>query len=133
MLRKLQQNRCNSKSSRKDEKSTKKVDKVVTQIGPFKFKFKGDISEIEVFKNQDESKKIKEVYFGQYKGNKIKEVDEDEIDSGEEFYVLIPQDKMNNVKTIRIKATIQKSVKGADIWFLKCSYASWQNLVYKTK
>lgn len=119
------------KVAEKDEKSTKKVDKVVTQIGPFKFKFKGDISEIEVFKNQDESKKIKEVYFGQYKGNKIKEVDEDEIDSGEEFYVLIPQDKMNNVKTIRIKATIQKSVKGADIWFLKCSYASWQNLVYK--
>ena len=97
------------------------------RIGPFNWSFSGTLSEIQV-KDQD-GNPISGIMFSNYTGTTSNTINVSDIQSGKDFYVLVP----TNTGVTRITGLTAKGsvdVKGVTIWFLEPQNGyKYQNLI----
>lgn len=105
-----------------------KVDnKSYTSIGPFKYVFSGKLTKISP-KDQN-GKTIKNALIGTYEGKTMKWQQPENIKSGKQFYIAIPNDGKVS-KITKVEVTAQKNVRKSDIWFFKSTVGADQNVIY---
>ena len=100
------------------------------RIGPFKWEFGGDLTEIKAY-DQD-NKEIKNIQYSTIKSKKESYVKVNSIKSGQDFYISIPSN--SGVSTIsKLTGKIGVDEKTANIWFLKSqnepTWGKIQNLI----
>ena len=104
------------------------------KIGPFNWSFSGSLSAITV-KDQDE-KEVGGLQFSNYSGTTANTIGVGDIQSGKDFYILIPVSSgISKVTTVTAKGSVE--VEGVKVWFLESqSGYNYQNLIsrepYKT-
>lgn len=108
--------------------SYEKDGKQYLRVGPFKWKFNGTITKLEV-KDQD-GKNIKGVLYSSFNGNSQYWYDADGIKSGKNFYVSVPMDS-GATKITKIVGHAKLEVKGVGIWFLEAKNGYMQNLIIR--
>ena len=96
------------------------------RIGPFKWTFSGELTEIKVY-NQDE-KVISGILYSSFKGTTENWFGLNGIISGSDFYISIPANS-GTAEITKIYAKTANEVKAVNIWFLEATDSSWQNLI----
>ena len=103
-----------------------KLDDENYKIGPFIWKFSGDIKSITV---KADGSKISDVKFLNAKG---KEIEAKDISSEEKFYIKIKNAENITKVNFDVKLTKKTEVIVANVWFLRCVDEDYQNLIHVT-
>ena len=103
-----------------------KLDDENYKIGPFIWKFSGDIKSITV---KADGSKISDVKFLNAKG---KEIEAKDISSEEKFYIKIKNAENVTKVNFDVKLSKKTEVIVAHVWFLRCVDEDYQNLIHVT-
>lgn len=103
-----------------------KLDDESYKIGPFIWKFSGDIKGITV---KADGSKVSDVKFLNAKG---KEIEAKDISSEEKFYIKIKNAENISKVNFDVKLTKKTEVIVANVWFLRCVDEDYQNLIHVT-
>ena len=103
-----------------------KLDDEYYKIGPFIWKFSGDIKSITV---KADGSKISDVKFLNAKG---KEIEAKDISSEEKFYIKIKNAENVTKVNFDVKLSKKTEVIVANVWFLRCVDEDYQNLIHVT-
>ena len=103
-----------------------KLDDENYKIGPFIWKFSGDIKSITV---KADGSKISDVKFLNAKG---KEIEAKDISSEEKFYIKIKNAENVTKVNFDVKLSKKTEVIVANVWFLRCVDEDYQNLIHVT-
>lgn len=129
-----------AKNLKKQEKTEDKTDtdkikvksytdnnKQYLRIGPFKWNFGGELTEIKAYDQNNKS--ISNIKFIRYSGTEQKNVEVSDIKSGKNFYISIPADSgVTQITQLKGKSKLEE--KSAKITFLESVTKSDQNLIY---
>ena len=114
----------------KDKISVKTLNKDNTQyvrVGPFKWKFGGNLSEIKLY--DQNNKAISNVLFSTFSGDKENYINNvKDIKSEQEFYASVPLNS-DVTKISKLTGKTNISEKTANIWFLESKAGYKQNLI----